>query len=191
MVQYDFRKDKGSFKPLWQNLSPATGAASPGNHPSTHAQDDPSASVAPSVRLRNDPRRMSRFSATALLAATPRNRRAGTDGSDNFGGRRHSAIPATLRRQVSPYLGFAPPPSSPGIRSGGDAHRHAVCGDHAAPSGRMPGGAREQLTFLPEPVAGGGYQPKQGRYIVFGQDTGAGSFSSTTALSPDIRRRCC
>lgn len=39
---------------------------------------------------------------------------------------------------------------------------------------RSPGGARRQLTFLPEPVSGGGYRPKTGECIVFGQDTGGG-----------------
>lgn len=41
---------------------------------------------------------------------------------------------------------------------------------------KMPGGARRQLTFLPEPVAGGRFQPKAGRFIVFLQDTGGGEF---------------
>ena len=41
---------------------------------------------------------------------------------------------------------------------------------------KMPGGARKQLTFLPEPVLGGRIQPKKGEYIVFTQDTGGGEF---------------
>jgi dipeptidyl aminopeptidase/acylaminoacyl peptidase len=39
---------------------------------------------------------------------------------------------------------------------------------------KMPGGARRQLTFLPEPVRGGGFRPKTGECIVFGQDSGGG-----------------
>jgi dipeptidyl aminopeptidase/acylaminoacyl peptidase len=39
---------------------------------------------------------------------------------------------------------------------------------------KMPGGARMQLTFLPEPVAGGSFQPQTGEYLVFSQDTGGG-----------------
>ncbi len=35
-----------------------------------------------------------------------------------------------------------------------------------------PGGARRQLTFLPEPVNGGGFRPKTGECIIFSQDTG-------------------
>jgi dipeptidyl aminopeptidase/acylaminoacyl peptidase len=41
---------------------------------------------------------------------------------------------------------------------------------------KNPGGARKQLTFLPEPVAGGKFQPKTGDCIVFAQDTGGGEF---------------
>jgi len=37
---------------------------------------------------------------------------------------------------------------------------------------KMPGGARRQLTFLAEPVRGGGYRPKTGECLVFAQDTG-------------------
>jgi dipeptidyl aminopeptidase/acylaminoacyl peptidase len=41
---------------------------------------------------------------------------------------------------------------------------------------QMPGGDRRQLTFLNEPVAGGGYRPKTGEFIVFSQDAGGGEF---------------
>ena len=37
---------------------------------------------------------------------------------------------------------------------------------------RMPGGARTQLTFFEEPVGGGTYERKTGKYIVFGRDLG-------------------
>jgi dipeptidyl aminopeptidase/acylaminoacyl peptidase len=40
----------------------------------------------------------------------------------------------------------------------------------------MPGGARRQLTFFADPVAGGAFQPKRGDFIVFSQDTGGGEF---------------
>lgn len=39
---------------------------------------------------------------------------------------------------------------------------------------KMPGGARRQLTFLSEPVGGGGFRPKTGECLVFAQDTGGG-----------------
>lgn len=53
---------------------------------------------------------------------------------------------------------------------------------------KMPGGARRQLTFTPEPVGGGGWQPKQGRYIVFAQDSGGGEFYQYYRLDPDTGR---
>lgn len=41
---------------------------------------------------------------------------------------------------------------------------------------KAPGGARTQLTFFDEPVGGGSYEPKTGRYIVFGRDVGGNEF---------------
>ena len=41
---------------------------------------------------------------------------------------------------------------------------------------KTPGGAREQITFLPEPVAGGTFDPRAGAFVVFSQDTGGGEF---------------
>lgn len=37
---------------------------------------------------------------------------------------------------------------------------------------KSPGGARRELTFLPEPVNAGSFRPKTGECIVFAQDTG-------------------
>ncbi|MCX7008042.1 MAG: hypothetical protein NTY53_12480, partial [Kiritimatiellaeota bacterium] len=37
---------------------------------------------------------------------------------------------------------------------------------------KFPGGARKQLTFFPEPIAGGSFQPRAGQCIVFAQDKG-------------------
>lgn len=51
-----------------------------------------------------------------------------------------------------------------------------------------PGGARRQMTFLPEPVGGGAWQPKLGRYIVFAQDSGGGEFYQYYRLDPDTGR---
>jgi dipeptidyl aminopeptidase/acylaminoacyl peptidase len=39
---------------------------------------------------------------------------------------------------------------------------------------RAPGGARRQLTFRQEPVAGGGFRPKSGEFVVFAADVGGG-----------------
>lgn len=41
---------------------------------------------------------------------------------------------------------------------------------------KMPGGARRQITFLPEPVAYGMFDPNDGAFVVFNQDTGGGEF---------------
>jgi dipeptidyl aminopeptidase/acylaminoacyl peptidase len=41
---------------------------------------------------------------------------------------------------------------------------------------KFPGGARRQLTFFTEPVHGGSFQPKHGKFIVFGQDKGGSEF---------------
>lgn len=53
---------------------------------------------------------------------------------------------------------------------------------------RMPGGARRQLTFTPEPVASAHWQPKLGKYIVFMQDKGGGEFYQLFRLDPDAGR---
>ena len=41
---------------------------------------------------------------------------------------------------------------------------------------KMPGGARTQLTFFDEPVAGASYEDKQGRYFLFARDVGGNEF---------------
>ena len=49
---------------------------------------------------------------------------------------------------------------------------------------KTPGGARRQLTFTPEPVAGGSFQPKTGKLIVFSQDAGGGEFYQLYRYDP-------
>jgi dipeptidyl aminopeptidase/acylaminoacyl peptidase len=41
---------------------------------------------------------------------------------------------------------------------------------------KMPGGARSQLTFYPDPVSSAQYEPTQGNYFVFSKDVGGGEF---------------
>ena len=41
---------------------------------------------------------------------------------------------------------------------------------------KVPGGARQQLTFFREPVYGGSYHPNGGDYIVFSKDVGGGEW---------------
>src|SRR5688572_1853871 len=50
---------------------------------------------------------------------------------------------------------------------------------------KMPGGARRQLTFLPEPVGGGSFRPKNGEFIVFSQDVGGGEFYQIYRYEPE------
>ena len=40
----------------------------------------------------------------------------------------------------------------------------------------MPAGARRQLTFFPDRVNGGWYQPTRGEYLVFSKDLGGNEF---------------
>lgn len=48
-----------------------------------------------------------------------------------------------------------------------------------------PGGARRQLTFQTEPVAGGTFRPGNGAFVVFSQDRGGGEFFQLHRLDPD------
>jgi len=41
---------------------------------------------------------------------------------------------------------------------------------------RSPGGARTQLTFFPERIVGGSYNPAHGKYFVFSKDVGGGEW---------------
>jgi dipeptidyl aminopeptidase/acylaminoacyl peptidase len=41
---------------------------------------------------------------------------------------------------------------------------------------KVPGGARQQLTFYPEPVYGGSFHPNGGDYMVFAKDVGGGEW---------------
>jgi dipeptidyl aminopeptidase/acylaminoacyl peptidase len=50
---------------------------------------------------------------------------------------------------------------------------------------KMPGGARKQLTFLPEPVAGGSFRPQTGEFIIFSQDVGGGEFYQLYRYEPE------
>jgi len=87
------------------------------------------------------------------------------------------AIPPELRTQVAPYLEFR----SAAFNSWHPTRREMLIttrfGD--APQlhlVRMPLGERRQLTFQPEPVDGGSFQPVDGDVIVFAQDSGGGEF---------------
>ena len=86
-------------------------------------------------------------------------------------------IPAALKRDTSRYLEFRTATFAAwhptrremliGTRFSDTLQLHAVA---------QPGGARRQWTFCSEPVAGGQFEPRQGRFVVFSQDVGGGEF---------------
>ncbi|HSP32750.1 MAG TPA: S9 family peptidase, partial [Thermoanaerobaculia bacterium] len=41
---------------------------------------------------------------------------------------------------------------------------------------KMPGGARKQITFYPDRIAGGSYRPHEANTVVFEKDTGGNEF---------------
>lgn len=47
---------------------------------------------------------------------------------------------------------------------------------------KAPGGSRSQITFFDEPIGGGTYEPKTGRYLVFGRDVGGNEFNQLYRL---------
>jgi dipeptidyl aminopeptidase/acylaminoacyl peptidase len=86
-------------------------------------------------------------------------------------------FPAELKADVGRYLEFR----SAGFSDWHPTRREILITTRFADSAqlhlvKMPGGARRQLTFLPEPVAGGAFRPKSGNDLAFGQDTGGGEF---------------
>ena len=42
---------------------------------------------------------------------------------------------------------------------------------------KQPGGARRQITFFNEPIANASYEPRAGRYFIFGKDVGGNEFA--------------
>ena len=82
-----------------------------------------------------------------------------------------------LKRDVSRYLEFR----SASLASWHPKRREMLISTRFADSTQVhlvtqPGGARRQLTFFPEPVMGGAFQPTSGDYFLFAQDTGGGEF---------------
>ena len=86
-------------------------------------------------------------------------------------------VPDELQAEAGRYLEFR----SAGFNGWHPTRRELLITTRFADSSqmhlvKMPGGARQQLTFLPEPVAGGRFQPKEGKCIAFSQDRGGGEF---------------
>ncbi len=86
-------------------------------------------------------------------------------------------IPADLKAAVGRYLEFR----AAGFNDWHPTQREMIITTRFADVTqlhmvKMPGGARRQLTFLPEPVSGGSFDPKEGAFVVFSQDSGGGEF---------------
>jgi hypothetical protein len=83
------------------------------------------------------------------------------------------AIPAALQADAGRYLDFR----SAAFQGWHPQRREMIILTRFADTPQLhwvaaPGGARRQLTFLAEPVKGGGFRPKTGECIVFSQDVG-------------------
>ena len=87
------------------------------------------------------------------------------------------ALTPELKREVGRYLEFR----TATLSSWHPQRRELLIGTRFADSAqlhlvKLPGGARKQITFFSEPVAGGSFQPTTGDYLVFAQDNGGGEF---------------
>lgn len=95
------------------------------------------------------------------------------------------AVPDELARKITPYLEAR-------TATFWDWHpvrREILIGTRFAETMQahqvaFPGGARKQLTFLNEPVAGATFRPKTAEYMIFQQDTGGGEFFQFYKMDP-------
>ena len=83
------------------------------------------------------------------------------------------AIPASIVDEVNRYTEYR----TATFRSWHPTRREMLIGTRFADVPQihrvtMPGGARNQLTFYPDRVGGGFYEPKRGTYFVFSKDKG-------------------
>lgn len=95
------------------------------------------------------------------------------------------AIPPELKSAVGRYLEFR----AAGFNDWHPTKREMLITTRFADATqlhqvKMPGGARQQLTFLPEPVSGGTFDPQQGAFVVFSQDRGGGEFFQLHRYDP-------
>jgi dipeptidyl aminopeptidase/acylaminoacyl peptidase len=86
-------------------------------------------------------------------------------------------IPMSLVEDVGRYTEYR----TAGLRSWHPTRREMLIGTRFADVPQIhrvttPGGARTQLTFYPDRVGGGWYEPKLGRYFVFSKDRGGDEF---------------
>lgn len=86
-------------------------------------------------------------------------------------------LSSELKREVGRYLEFR----AAGFSDWHPKRREMLITTRFADSVQLhlvkqPGGARRQLTFLPEPVGGALFDPRDGAFAVFTQDSGGGEF---------------
>ncbi|MBD2430780.1 MULTISPECIES: S9 family peptidase [Fischerella] len=87
-------------------------------------------------------------------------------------------IPATLAETVNRYTNFR----SASLSSWHPVRREMLISTRFADTPQVhlvkfPLGSRQQMTFFPERVGGGSFQPTQGNYFVFSKDIGGNEFN--------------
>lgn len=87
-------------------------------------------------------------------------------------------IPATLAETVNRYTNFR----SAGLSSWHPVRREMLISTRFADTPQVhllkfPLGSRQQMTFFPERVGGGSFQPTQGDYFIFSKDIGGNEFN--------------
>jgi dipeptidyl aminopeptidase/acylaminoacyl peptidase len=95
-------------------------------------------------------------------------------------------IPDIVKQQAAPYLESR----AASFQDWHPTRREMLIATRFADTAQLhhvktPGGARRQLTFLPEPVGGGTFQPGAAKFIVFAQDQGGGEFYQFYRLDPE------
>src|SRR5918997_160681 len=117
------------------------------------------------------------LTAVLLLAATALGQSALIMPGDNLVVEGVPPIPAALAEEVRRYTEFR----SAGLAGWHPTRREILISTRFGDTNqvhhvKMPGGARTQLTFFPERVAGASFKPKTGDYIVFSKDIGGNEF---------------
>ena len=85
------------------------------------------------------------------------------------------AVPASLVESAQRYSNFR----AAGLASWNPVRREMLISTRFADSYqihmlKMPGGARTQLTFFPEPAGGAQFNPQDGKSFIFSKDVGGG-----------------
>ncbi|HYM47202.1 MAG TPA: S9 family peptidase, partial [Burkholderiaceae bacterium] len=90
------------------------------------------------------------------------------------------AIPQSLAARVGGYSDFR----GHGFADWHPARREMLISHRAASSNvaqlfllTTPGGAAERLTDFPEPITGGSFDPRGGRFVIYSRDTGGNEAS--------------